>query len=62
MNDYNNIVLTLSSKKEAEISKDKKIIEKIKSYIKNKNEIDLFTQSLLKKTDIQDKIINYIIL
>ena len=62
LNDYNNIVLTLSSKKEAEISKDKKIIEKIKSYIKNKNEIDLFTQSLLKKTDIQDKIINYIIL
>jgi hypothetical protein len=62
LNEYNNIVSTLNSKKEAEIIKDKKILEKIKSYIKNKNEINLFTQSLLKKTDIQDNIINYIIL
>jgi hypothetical protein len=62
LNEYNNIIATLSSKKDAEINKDKKILEKIKSYIKTKNEIDLFTKSLLKKTDIQDNIINYIIL
>jgi hypothetical protein len=62
LNKYNNIILSLSSKKDAEFSKDKKIIENIKSYIKTKNEIDLFTQSLLKKTDIQDNIINYIVL
>ena len=62
LNEYNNIVSTLSSKKEEEISKDKKILEKIKSYIKNKNEINLFSQSLIKKTDLQDKIINFIIL
>jgi hypothetical protein len=62
LNDYNNIVLTLSSKKESELSKDKKLIEKIKSYIKNKNEINLFSNSLIKKTDLQDKIINFIIL
>ena len=62
LNKYNNIILTLSSKKEVEISKDKKITENIKSYIKNKNEINIFTQSLLKKTDIQDNIINYIVL
>jgi hypothetical protein len=62
LNEYNNIIATLSSKKDAEISKDKKILEKIKSYIKTKNEIDLFAKSLLKKTDIQDNIINYIIL
>ena len=62
LNEYNNIIATLSSKKDAEFSKDKKILEKIKSYIKTKNEIDLFTKSLLKKTDIQDNIINYIIL
>lgn len=62
LNKYNNIILSLSGKKESEISKDKKIIENIKSYIKTKNEIDVFTQSLLKKTDIQDNIINYIVL
>ena len=62
LNEYNNIIASLSSKKDAEISKDKKILEKINSYIKTKNEIDLFTKSLLKKTDIQDNIINYIIL
>jgi len=62
LNKYNNIMLSLSGKKESEISKDKKIIENIKSYIKTKNEIDVFTQSLLKKTDIQDNIINYIVL
>ena len=62
LSQYNNIILSLSGKKEIEINKDKKIIDSIKTYIKNKIDIDLYSQSLFKKTDIQDEYINYIIL
>ena len=55
-------IISLSGKKEIEINKDKKIIDSIKTYIKNKIDIDLYSQSLFKKTDIQDEYINYIIL
>ena len=59
---FNNIMQTLNGKKEEEINKDKKIKENIKSYIKNRNEIELFTQSLIKDSDIQDNYINFIVL
>jgi hypothetical protein len=59
---FNNIMQTLNGKKEEEINKDKKIKETIKSYIKNRNEIELFTQSLIKDADIQDNYINYVVL
>jgi len=59
---FNNIMQTLNGKKEEEINKDKKIKENIKSYIKNRNEIELFTQSLIKDADIQDNYINFIVL
>ena len=60
--EFNNIIQTLTSKKYDEIIKDKNIKESIKTYIKNKNEIYEFTQSLLKTADEQDNYINYIVL
>ena len=62
LNSFNNIISLLTGKKDKEILKDKIIKENIKTYIKSKNEIDLFTQSVLENTNIQDKYINYIIL
>jgi len=59
---YNNIMQTLIGKKEEDINKDKKIKEIIKTYIKNRNEIELFTQSLNKNADNQDNYIDYIVL
>jgi len=60
--EFNNIIQTLTSKKYDEIIKDKNIKETIKTYIKNKNEIYEFTQSLLKTADEQDNYVNYIVL
>ena len=59
---FNNIILTLSGKKEKDINKDKKTLESIKSYIKQRQEIESFTKTLTNNTDIQDEYINYIIL
>ena len=62
---FNNIMLTLSGKKDNEKdknSKDKKTIETIKSYLKEKQEIESFTKKISKNTDIQDEYINYIIM
>jgi len=59
---FNNIILTLSGKKEKDISKDKKTLETIKLYLKQKQDIDTFSKTLLNNTDIQDNYINYIIL
>lgn len=59
---YNNIIQSLIGKKEEDINKDKNIKETIKTYIKNRNEIELFTQSLNKTSDTQDNYINYIVL
>ena len=61
LNQYNNIILSLTGKTNKDINKDKKILETIKTYIKDKNEIDIFTKSLLKNTDIQDNYINYLV-
>jgi len=68
--EYNNIIQTLqtfSGKKNKETKEnkenkiDKKITESIKSYIKNKNEIELFTKSMFKNIIIQDEYINFIV-
>lgn len=59
---FNNIMLTLSGKKEKDLNKDKKTLESIKSYIKQRQEIESFTKSLSRNTDSQDDYINYIII
>ena len=45
-----------------DIIKNKKTVETIKAYIKQRQEIELFTKSLSNNTDVQDEYINYIIL
>ena len=63
---YNDIILTLSSKQDKptnkDTSKDKKINEAIKSYIDNKHKITLYNNKIYDSTDVQDKYIDYIIL
>jgi len=59
---FNNIILNLSGKKEKDINKDKKTLETIKTYIKQRQEIESFTKTLTNNTDIQDEYINYIVL
>ena len=59
---FNNIMLSLSGKKDKDITKDKKTIETIKTYLKQRQEIESSTKSLSNNTDIQDEYINYIIL
>ena len=63
---YNDIILTLSSKKDnpnsKDSSKEKKINEAIKSYIDNKNKLTLYNNKIYDSTDSQDKYIDYIIL
>jgi hypothetical protein len=59
---FNNIMLSLSGKKDKDITKDKKTIESIKTYLKQRQEIESSTKSLSNNTDIQDEYINYIIL
>ena len=62
---FNNIMLTLSGKKDNEKDKnikDKKTSETIKSYLKERQEIESFTKKISKNTDIQDEYINYLIL
>ena len=69
---FNNIMFTLSGKidkvKDKEkvqvqdIIKNKKTVETIKAYIKQRQEIELLTKSLSNNTDVQDEYINYIIL
>ena len=58
---FNNIILNLSGKKEKDINKDKKTLETIKNYIKQRQEIESFTKTLTNNTDIQDEYINYIV-
>ena len=55
-------MLTLSGKKEKDNNKDKKTIESIKSYIKQRHEIEEFIKSLSNNTYKQYEYINYIIL
>ena len=63
---YNDIILTLSSKQDKpnskDTSKDKKINEAIKSYIDNKHKLTLYNNKIYDSTDVQDKYIDYIIL
>jgi len=61
---YNNIMMDLSGKKDKNISKDKdkKTLDSIKLYLKQRQEIESFAKSLSNNTDIQDEYINYIIL
>lgn len=61
LTEYNNLIVNISGKDTKDISKNKKIIEEIKSYI-NHNEIKAIIDSNRKKFDKQDKYIDYIIL